>query len=70
MMLLDWAFNNVKPKELGVGPCDFSVTLVPIGLGLLTAFDLGLGLGTLDFGQGLDNIYDTLVKIEMSFVAQ
>ena len=38
----------------GGGPCDFSVTPVPIGLGFLTG--LGLGLGQLDLGLGLDNL--------------
>ena len=35
-----------------VGPCDFSVTPVSIGLGYWTG--LGLGLGQLDLGLGLD----------------
>ena len=39
---------------VGGGPCDFSVTPVPIRLGFLSG--LGLGLGQLDLGLGLDNI--------------
>ena len=44
----------------GDRPCDFSVTLVPIGLRFLTALGLGLdfgfGLGTLYLEIRLDNI--------------
>ena len=37
----------------GGGPCDYCVTLVPIGLGFGTS--LGLGLRGPDLGLGLDN---------------
>ena len=58
--------NNIKPKEWGGGPCDFSVILVPIGLGFLTALDLGLCRGTLDLGHGLHNMCnDTLVNVNL-----
>ena len=41
----------------GGGPCDFGVTLVPIGLGFgfETALGFGLDLGGLDLGLGLDS---------------
>ena len=39
------------------GPCDVSVTPVPIGLGFkfLPCLGVVLGLGGLDLGLGLDN---------------
>ena len=37
------------------GLCDFSVTLVPIGLEFRTALGLGLGRRGQDFGLELDN---------------
>ena len=52
------------------GPCDFIVTLVPIGLGFLfrtsLGLRLGLGFGGLDLGLGLDKKPSPSPKFELS----
>ena len=51
----------------GGGPCDLSVTPVPIGVGLRFGTSLGLGLGSglggLDLGRGLDNTYIKIFRV-------